>query len=228
MIEAGKITTQKKKHMIKVLIADDHPVVREGLKQIISKATDMVIGGEALNGQEVLDKIAAERWDVIVLDLNMPGRDGFEVLKEIRREFPKLPVLILSIYPEEQMGVRVLRAGASGFLGKESAPKELINAIRKIHTGSKFVSPSLAEKLAVAVEVNTDQEPHKRLSNREYQVFCLIASGKSINEIADQLSLSDKTIRTYRERLMEKMNLKNDVELTHYAIQHKLIEPLRD
>jgi DNA-binding NarL/FixJ family response regulator len=214
--------------MIKILIADDHPVVREGLKQILSKATDMEIGGEALNGQEVLDKIDAEDWDVILLDINMPGRDGIEVLKEIRKEYAKLPILILSIYPEEQMGVRVLKAGASGFLNKEIAPKELLTAIRKIHTGGKYVSPQLAEKLAIAVETNSDIEPHKRLSNREYQVLCLIASGKTIIEIAEQFSLSDKTIRTYRDRLMEKMVLKNDVELTHYAIKHKLIEPLRD
>jgi len=212
--------------MIKVLIADDHPVVREGLRQILSKATDMVVGGEALNGQEVLDKVQDEKWDVIILDMNMPGKDGFEVLKEIRREKQKLPILILSIQSEEQIGVRVLRAGASGFLSKESAPKELLNAIRKIHTGGKFVSESLAEKLAIEVELKTDEEPHKHLSNREYQVLCSIASGKTILEIATQLSISDKTVRTYRERLMEKMNLKNDVELTHYAIQHKLIEPL--
>ncbi|MBI5476525.1 MAG: response regulator transcription factor [Ignavibacteriales bacterium] len=214
--------------MIKVLIADDHPVVREGLKQIISKATDMEVGGEALNGQEVLDILDKQKWDVIVLDLNMPGRDGIEVLKEIRREYGKLPVLILSIYPEEQMGVRVLKAGASGFLSKESAPKELLNAIRKIYSGGKYVSPTLAERLAIAVEVQYETDPHKSLSNREYQVLCFIASGKSINEIAEQLSLSDKTIRTYRDRLLEKMHLKNDVELTHYAIKHKLIEPLRD
>ncbi|MBI5022511.1 MAG: response regulator transcription factor [Ignavibacteriales bacterium] len=214
--------------MIKVLIADDHPVVREGLKQILSKAPDIKIGGEALNGQDVLDKINSEDWDVILLDLNMPQRDGIDVLKEIRKKFTKLPILILSIYPEEQMGVRVLKAGASGFLNKEFAPKELLTAIRKIHTGGKYVSPQLAEKLAIAVGTNSGSEPHKRLSNREYQVLCLIASGKTITEIADQLSLSDKTIRTYRERLMEKMVLKNDIELTHYAIKHKLIEPLRN
>ena len=212
--------------MIKILIADDHPVVREGLKQILSKATDMVVGGEALNGQEVLDKVRTEKWDAVILDLNMPGKDGFEVLKEIRREKQKLPILILSIQSEEQVGVRVLRAGASGFLNKESAPKELLNAIRKIFSGRKFVSPSLAERLAIDVETSNTDEPHKQLSNREYQVFCSIASGKSILEIAEQLSISDKTVRTYRERLMEKMNMKNDVELTHYAILHKLIEPL--
>jgi two component transcriptional regulator, LuxR family len=214
--------------MIKVLIADDHPVVREGLKQIINKATDINVLGEALNGQEVLNMLDKGSYDVIVLDINMPGRDGIEVLKEIRKEYPKLPVLILSIYPEEQMGVRVLKAGASGFLNKEIAPKELLNAIRKIHTGGKYVSPQLAEKLAVAVEARSDIEPHKLLSNREYQVFLLIATGKSINEIAEQLSLSDKTIRTYRDRLMEKMDIRNDVELTHYAIKHKLIEPLKE
>lgn len=214
--------------MIKVLIADDHPVVREGLKQIINKSTDIMIGGEALNGQEVLDKVNSEKWDVVILDLNMPGKDGFDVLREIRREKQKLPILILSIFPEDQMGVRVLRAGASGFLNKESAPKELINAIRKIHTGGKYVSQKLAEKLAYEIEINTEEELHKRLSNREYQVLCLIASGKTINEIADQFSISDKTVRTYRERLLEKMNLKNDVELTHYAIHHKLIEQMRD
>jgi len=212
--------------MIKVLIADDHPVVREGIKQIIGKASDMVVGGEALNGQEVLDKIRAEKWDVLVLDLNMPGRDGFEVLRELRRDRPKLPILVLSIYPEDQIGVRVLRAGASGYLNKEGAPKELINAVRKIHTGGKYVSPALAEKLAFEVGVQTDDEPHKKLSNREYQVLCMIASGKTINEIAEHLSISDKTVRTYRERLLEKMSLKNDVELTHYAIQHKLVEHL--
>lgn len=214
--------------MIKVLIADDHPVVREGLKQIINKASDIKVFGEALNGQEVLDRLVGESFDAIVLDINMPGRDGIEVLKEIRKEFPKLPVLILSIYPEEQMGVRVLKAGASGFLNKEIAPKELLNAIRKIHTGGKYVSPQLAERLAVAVGTGGESEPHKLLSNREYQVFRLIASGKTINEIAEQLSLSDKTIRTYRDRLLEKMVIKNDVELTHYAIKHKLIEPLKE
>jgi len=214
--------------MIKVLIADDHPVVREGVKQIISSASDMTVGGEATTGQEVLDKVAKEKWDALVLDLNMPGKDGFEVLKDIRRNHPKLPILILSIYPEEQMGVRVLRAGASGFLNKESAPKELLNALRKIHTGGKYINPSLAETLAFEVEFKTHEEPHKRLSNREYQVLCSIASGKTINEIADQLSISDKTVRTYRERLLDKMNLKNDVELTHYAIKHKLIEPLHN
>jgi two-component system, NarL family, invasion response regulator UvrY len=216
----------KDKNILKVLIADDHPVVREGIKQIINKSGDITVGGEALTGQEVLDKMGDEQWDAIVLDLNMPGKDGMEVLRAIRHDYPRLPILVLSIYPEDQMGIRVLRAGASGFLNKESAPKELLNAIKKICGGGKYVSSSLAEKLAFDIEVHTDLEPHKLLSNREYQILCLLASGKTINEIADQLSISDKTVRTYRERLLKKVNLNNDVELTHYAIKHKLVDLL--
>jgi DNA-binding NarL/FixJ family response regulator len=158
----------------------------------------------------------------------MPGKDGFEVLRELRREYPKLPILILSVYPEEQIGVRILRAGASGFLNKESAPKELLNAIRKIHSGGKFVSPTLAEKLAVEIEFRSSGEPHTILSDREFQVLCFIASGKTISDIGDHLSISEKTVRTYRDRLLKKMNLKNDVELTHYALKHHLIETLKE
>jgi two-component system invasion response regulator UvrY len=213
---------------MKILIADDHPVVREGIKQIIGKASDMIVGGEALTGQEVLDRVSREEWDIVILDINMPGKDGFEVLREIRHDHPKLPILILSVYPEEQIGVRILRAGASGFLNKESAPKELLNAIRKIHSGGKYVSPSLAEKLAVEIEFRAGGEPHKTLSDREFQVLCYIATGKTISEIGDQLSISEKTVRTYRDRLLKKMNLKNDVELTHYALKHQLIESLKE
>ncbi len=212
--------------MIKILIADDHPVVREGLKLILSKASDILVGGEALNGQEVIDKIDAEPFDVVVLDLNMPGREGFEVLRELRHNHPRLPILVLSVYPENQVGIRVLRAGASGFMNKDIAPRDLIQAIRKIHSGGKYISESLAEKLAEEVAVFDHDVPHKKLSDREYQVLCMIASGKSIKEIATELILSEKTVRTYRERLFEKMMLKNDVEITHYAIQHNLIEPI--
>lgn len=212
--------------MIRILIADDHPVVREGLKQIISKAADLTVDGEALNGQDVLDLMDRGSFDVVVLDLNMPGRDGFEILRELKKSHPRLPVLILSIYPEEQVGIRVLRAGAAGFLSKDSAPKELINAIRKIHGGGKYVSPALAEKLAVEVTLRDGDVPHKSLSDREFQVLCMVASGKSVKEIAGELSLSEKTVRTYRERLLEKMHLRNDVELTHYAIQRGLIESI--
>jgi two-component system, NarL family, invasion response regulator UvrY len=212
--------------MIKILIADDHPVVREGLKQIISKGTDILVAGEALNGQEVIDKLSTDQFDVVVLDLNIPGRDGFDVLREMRHTHPKVPVLVLSIYPENQVGIRVLRAGASGFMNKDTAPRELIQAIRKIHSGGKYVSSALAEKLAEEVSIQDHDVPHKLLSDREFQVLCMIASGKSIRDIAAELSLSEKTVRTYRDRVFEKMTLKNDVEITHYAIQHNLIEPI--
>jgi DNA-binding NarL/FixJ family response regulator len=188
----------------------------------------MFISGEALNGQQVLDLVATEEFGVVVLDLNMPDEDGFEVLKVIRKDHPKLPILIISIYPEDQIGVRILRAGASGFLNKDSAPKELINAIRKIYSGGKYVSPALAERLAIELETQTDDVPHKKLSNREYQVLCFIASGKSVNDIASHLSISEKTVRTYRDRLLEKMGLHNDVEITHYALKNNLIPPIGD
>lgn len=213
--------------MIRILIADDHPVVREGLKQVISKASDITIAGEALNGQEVVDAVSKEQFDVLVLDLHMPGRDGFEVLRYLRHAHPKLPILILSVYPEDQVGIRVLRAGAAGFLSKDSAPKELINAIRKVYGGGKYVSQALAERLAVEVAIHDHDLPHKVLSDREFQVLCMIASGKIIRDIALELALSEKTVRTYRDRLLEKMNLKNDVELTHYAIRHNLVEPIQ-
>jgi DNA-binding NarL/FixJ family response regulator len=209
--------------MIKILIADDHPVVREGLKGIIARASDMQIGGEALNGQEVLQKIAEEEWDVVVLDIGMPGRDGLEVLKDIHGEKPELPVLMLSMYPEDQVAVRALKAGAAGYMSKETAPKELVNAIRKIHAGGKYVSATLAEKLAAGLEEHAQAAPHELLSNREFQVLRLIASGKEAQEIAEELFISVKTVRTYRDRIQEKLNLKNDVELAHYAIQHRLL-----
>ena len=171
--------------MIKILIADDHPVVREGLKGIIERASDMKIGGEALNGQEVLQKVAEEEWDVVVLDIGMPGRDGLEILKDIHREKPELPVLMLSMYPEEQVAVRALKAGAAGYMNKETAPKELVNAIRKIHGGGKYISPSLAERLAASLDEYAQAAPHELLSNREFQVLRLLASGKEAHAIAD-------------------------------------------
>jgi DNA-binding NarL/FixJ family response regulator len=210
--------------VIKILIADDHPVVREGLKQIIAPAAGMKVGGEALNGQEVMEKIAAEEWDVIVLDIGMPGRDGLEVLKDIHREQPDLPVLVLSMYPEEQVAIRALKAGAAGYMNKETAPKELVNAIKKIHDGGKYVSAALAEKLASQFDAHAASAPHESLSDREFQVFRLLASGKEVNEIAEQLFISVKTVRTYRDRIHEKLHLKNDVELARYAMQHGLAE----
>jgi len=209
--------------MIRVLIADDHPIVREGLKQVIAKDVDMTVAGEALNGQELLDKVYAQPVDVVVMDFAMPGRNGLDVLKELKRERPKLPVLILSMYPESELAPRVLKAGAAGYMTKESAPKELVQAIRKLHAGGKYVSAALAEKLVVDFATNARSKPHEGLSDREYQVLIMIASGKNVQEVAAELSLSVKTVRTYRDRILEKMQMKNVVELTHYALQYGLI-----
>lgn len=210
--------------MMKILIADDHAVVREGLKQVLSESPDFIVAAEASTGQEVMDKISKKDFDLVVLDIAMPGRGGLDVLKEIKTQKPKLSVLVLSMYPEEQYAVRVLKAGASGYLTKESAPDELVKAIRQISQGKKYVSPSLAEKLALDLEISSDRPPHEILSDREYQVMCMIASGKTLKEISEELSLSIKTISTYRTRILEKMNMKNNAELTHYAIKNRLID----
>lgn len=189
--------------MIKILIADDHPIVR----QILSDISDMEIAGEAVNAQETLDQVRVGGWDVLVLDITMPDRSGFDILKELKHQQPHLPVLVLSIHGEEQFAVRVLKAGASGYLTKENAPAELIKAIRKVVDGGKYISPSLAETLAFNLDVASDRPRHEALSNREFQVMQLMASGKTLTEIAAELSLSAKTISTYRTRLLEKMNL---------------------
>jgi two-component system invasion response regulator UvrY len=210
--------------MIKVLIADDHAVVLEGLKQILSETPDINVAAEATHGQEVLDKIRSTAVDVVVLDIAMPGRSGLDVLLHLKRERPNLPVLVLSIHPEDQYAVRVLKAGACGYLTKESAPDQLIAAIRKVVVGGKYVSSSLAEKLAFDLESDVDKPLHETLSDREYEVLCLIALGKTVKEIADKLSLSVKTISTYRSRILEKMKLKNNAELTHYVIRQGLVE----
>ena len=210
--------------MIKILIADDHAIVREGLKQILSESPDLIVVAEASSGQEVLEKISKSDLDLVVLDIAMPGRGGLDILKEIKTQKPRLPVLMLSMYPEEQYAIRVLKSGASGYLTKESAPSELVMAIRQISQGKKYISPSLAEKLAIDLELSPDKLPHEILSDREYQVMCMIASGKTLKEIADGLSLSIKTISTYRSRILEKMNMKTNAELTHYAIKNNLVD----
>jgi DNA-binding NarL/FixJ family response regulator len=184
----------------------------------------MVVAAEAGNGQEVLDKIWKDDFDVIVLDIAMPGRSGLDVLKELKTYKRKLPVLVLSMYPEDQYALRVLRAGADGYLTKESAPNDLITAIRKVCSGKKYISPFLAEKLAFGLEADAAKPSHELLSDREYQVMCRIASGKTVKEIGDELSLSVKTISTYRSRILEKMRMKNNAELTHYAIQNHLVD----
>ena len=208
---------------IKLLIADDHPIVREGFKQVLSETTDMLVADEAGNGQEVLNLIRNNKYDVILLDMSMPGRSGLEILKELRNEYPKLPVLIVSIYPEEQYAVRAFRAGASGYLTKASAPHELIAAIRKISKGGRYISSSLAEKLTYYLDIDAAKPPHELLSDREYQVMLLIASGKTVTEIGRELCLSVKTISTYRTHILEKMKMKNNAEITLYAVQNQLV-----
>ena len=208
--------------MIKVLIADDHAVVLEGLKQILSETPDIIVAAQATDGQEVLEKIRTLNLDAVVLDIGMPGRSGLDTLMHIRRERQTLPVLVLSIHPEDQYAVRVLKAGASGYLTKDSAPDQLIAAVRKVVSGGKYVSPTLAEKLAFDLEADADRPLHETLSDREYEVLCMIALGKTVKEIADKLSLSVKTISTYRARILEKMKMKNNAELTHYVIREGL------
>jgi len=210
--------------MIRILIADDHAIVREGLKQIVTETSDLVVADEASTGHEVLNKALKNDYDVVVLDITMPGINGIDVLKQIKSQRPELSVLVLSIHPEEQYAVRALKAGASGYLTKESAPDELIAAIRKVSVGKKYVSPSLAEKLVFELEIDHEKPLHETLSDREYQVMCMIASGKMLNEVADELYLSVKTISTYRTRILEKMNMKSNIELTRYAIKHGLVE----
>ena len=211
--------------MIKVLIADDHSVVRSGIKQILSEESDMKVTGEARNSQEVIEKISKDKFDVLVLDITMPGKSGLEVLNDIKKIQPNTPILILSMHPEEQFAIRALRSGASGYLTKDGAPEELVIAIRKINGGGKYISESLAEVLAFDLEERGKGRivPHENLSDREFQVMCMIAAGKSVKEIAKELFLSVKTISTYRARILEKMKMKSNSELTYYAIQNKLI-----
>lgn len=208
---------------MRILIADDHALIRRGLKQIVTEEFARCSVGEAQDCQQVLDLIRTEEWDLVVLDLSMPGGYGIEVLKQIKVIRPRLPVLILSMYTEDQFGTLVLREGAAGYLTKKTAPEELVKAIRKVIDGGKYVSPSLAEKLAMDIDRGSEKPLHKMLSNREYQVFIMLASGKTINEIAQDLSLSAKTIRQFRARLLQKMKMRNNVELTHYAMQNALI-----
>lgn len=208
---------------IRILIADDHPIVRAGFKQVLSETPDMEVTDEAGNGQEVMAAIRKKDHDVVLLDISMPGRSGLEVLKDLREEKPKLPVLILSMYPEEQYAIRALRAGASGYLTKASAPNELIAAIRKVAEGGKYISATLGERLTDFLGTDITRPPHELLSDREYQVMLMIASGKTVSAIGDELCLSVKTISTYRRNILEKMKLKNNAEITVYAVQNNLV-----
>jgi DNA-binding NarL/FixJ family response regulator len=209
--------------MIKVFITDDHPIVREGLKQALRETPDIAVSGEASNGEETLNDLRNHEVDIVLLDISLPGRSGLDILTQLRVAYPSLKVLILSTYPEQQYAIRALKTGAAGYLTKESAPDELITAIRKVAQGGKYVSAALAERLAFDLAGESSSRPHEKLSNREYQVMCMIASGKTASEIATELSLSDKTISTYRRRILDKMNFRHNAELTHYAIQQGLV-----
>lgn len=209
---------------LKILIADDHAIVREGLKQIVADEKDILVSGEAENSEMMMELLQNEKWNLVILDINMPGKSGLEALKDVKLFYPDLPVLILSMFSEDQYGIRAIKAGASGYLKKVSAPTELVTAIRKIVSGGKYINPSLAEKLAEKFG-DADKTPlHEKLSDREYQIMCNIALGKSAEEIANDLSISINTVYTYRNRILEKMSMKSNVELTQYVLQNKLVE----
>ncbi len=210
--------------MIKILIADDHAIVREGLKQIVAEEKDMLVAGEAENANEMFELLKKDSFAIIILDISMPGRSGLEALRYLKKNYPETPALILSMFSEEQYGLRALKAGAAGYLKKVSAPTELVSAIRKIVSGGKYINQSLAEKLADDYDSAKKERVHDKLSDREYQIMCFIALGKSAEEIANDLSISINTVYTYRNRILEKMHLKSNVELTQYALQNKLIE----
>jgi two-component system invasion response regulator UvrY len=209
--------------MIRILIVDDHSIVREGMKQILADIDDIQVSGEAANGADALAIAQKNQFDLVLLDISMPGRNGLDVLKELKTIKPGLPVLMLSMYPEEQYAVRALRSGASGYLTKESAPDELISAIRKVCGGGRYVSASLAENIAFTIDPKAERSPHESLSDREYEVMCMIASGKAVKDIAQELSLSVKTISTYRSRILVKMNMKTNADVTRYALQNGLV-----
>jgi two-component system, NarL family, invasion response regulator UvrY len=209
--------------MIRVLIADDHMIVREGLKQILAMHGDLEVAGEAANGNDVLRMVREQQWDVLVTDMSMPGRNGLELIKLVKQARPELPVLVLSMYDEDQYAVRTIRAGASGYINKESVSDQLVAAIRKVAAGGVHASPAVTKALFSTLRGYNGARPHEQLSDRELQVFQLIAGGKSVTEIADQLSLSPKTVSTHKSRLMEKMQMSNSAEIIRYAIEHRLV-----
>ncbi len=219
--------TQQMEHIVtKILVVDDHAVVRQGVKQILNEQFQGAVIGEARNAEEMIDRIRKFTWDIVVLDVGMPGKSGLDALKDLKQVCPKLPVLVLSAYPEDQLARRMLKAGASGYLTKDSAPNELVQALKKILGGGKFVSASMAELLVANLNEEVGRPLHELLSDREYQVMCLIAVGKSLKEIADDLCVGISTVNTYRARILEKMQFKNNTELTHYAIENRLVNRL--
>ncbi len=209
--------------MLKILIVDDHAIVRQGLKQVLREEFESAIIGEAGTAQGLLDAFQEQEWDAVVLDINLPDRSGLEVLKEVKGLRPALPVLMLSIHPEEQYAVRALKTGASGYLTKESAPEELVAAMRKVMGGGKYVSSSLAERLAVNLSADHDTPSPRGLSDREHQVIARIAQGKTVTQTAGELSLSIKTVSTYRARLLKKLRLKTTAQLIRYALDNQLV-----
>ena len=208
--------------MIKVIVVDDHPVVRRGLKQIIEDEPDMEVAGEAKNAGECFSLVRKTDCTLVVLDITLPDRNGFDVLNQLKCEHPKLPILILSVQPEDQYGLRFIKAGASGYLMKEGAPEELVKAIRKVNAGGKYVSESLAEKLVSHLGA-LNKPPHENLSNREFQILCMIAQGRALKSIAGELCVGEKTVSTYRSRIMEKMKMCTNSDLTRYALENHLI-----
>lgn len=210
--------------MIKVLIADDHAVVREGIKRIIADLSDMAVTAEANDGEDLLAKLDGGDCDVVLMDLAMPGMSGLEVLQKVRERSPTLPVLVLSMHPEDQYAVRTVMAGAAGYIHKGDPPEELVAAIRTVAAGRRYITAKVAERLASHVDTASPKPAHESLSNREHQVLCLIASGKTVSDIALELSLSVKTISTYRTRILEKLRLRHNAEITRYAMQHGLVE----
>ncbi|MCX6633554.1 MAG: response regulator transcription factor [Acidobacteria bacterium] len=209
--------------MIRILIVDDHAILRRGLRALLSDAFATAEFGEASNAEQALEQLGEKVWDVALLDITLPGKSGLDLLKEFKAALPRLPVLVLSVHPEDQFAVRALKAGAEGYMTKESAPEELVQAIRKILAGGRYVSPTLAEKLALNVRKDFTRAPHETLSDREHEVMCRIASGKTVTEIAGELSLSVKTISTYRARILEKLGVRNSAEIMQYAIRNGLV-----
>lgn len=210
--------------MIRLLVADDHPVIRRGIRQIVADTPDIMVAAETCNGWNILKKAKENDCNVILLDISIPGRNGLELLREIQADKPDLPVLVLTLHSEEEYGVRAIRAGASGFLSKDSDPGEIVDAIRKVYWGGKYISSSLGEKLANELSVFSEHPRHHELSNREYQTLRLLGAGFSVTAIADQLSLSVKTVSTYRKRILQKMGFKNNAQITNYVIRHSLLE----
>lgn len=210
--------------MIKILVVDDHAVVRRGLRQILAETSDLHVGGEAATSAEAMQKVQDERWDVVVLDVGLAGKSGLDLIADIRKLRPEARVLVLTMFSEEQYAVRAIRAGAAGFLTKESAPDELVDAVRKVAGGGRFISPELAETLASMVAGEGSGKPHERLSNREFEILKLIGSGKTVSQIAEDLTLSVKTISTHRTRILRKMDMKTNAELTHYAVKTGLVD----